>query len=174
MKQEYTLSIFTENHIGMLHRVTIIFTRRHINIESITASQSEVEGIHRYTIVIREELEQVQKVVKQIEKQVDVIRAHYHKTDELIYQEIALYKLSVSAISDGLGIETIIRENNARLLTIENEHLIIEKTGHKEETTELFEKLKPFGIVEFVRSGRVAIMKDTVNEFEKLEYNEEA
>lgn len=173
MEHEYTISVFTENHIGLLHRVSAIFTRRHVNIESIAASESEVEGIHRYTIVVREELDQVKKLVKQIEKQVEVIRAHFHMTDDLIYQEIALYKLPVDAIQGGLGIEQIIRENNARLLTIENDYMIIEKTGHKEETTELFNKLHPFGIIEFVRSGRVAIMKNTINNFEKLEYNAE-
>ena len=65
MKNQFTISVFTENQIGLLNRVSIIFTRRHINIESITASESEVKGIHRYTIVISEELGLVKKVVKQ-------------------------------------------------------------------------------------------------------------
>ena len=61
MKQQYTISVFTENQIGLLNRVSIIFTRRYINIESITASESEVSGIHRYTIVVSEELELIKK-----------------------------------------------------------------------------------------------------------------
>ena len=55
MKEEFTISVFTEDKIGLLNRVSIIFTRRHINIESITASASEVEGVHRYIIVVEEE-----------------------------------------------------------------------------------------------------------------------
>jgi len=163
MKEQFTISIFTENRVGLLHRVTIIFTRRHINIESITASESEVKGIYRYTIVVLETRENVEKVVKQIEKQVDVFRAFYHTTDEIIHQEIALYKLSTSSIQNGLGLEKIIRDYHARILSIEQDYIVIEKTGHKEDTKELFEALRPFKVLEFVRSGRVAMMKQIDN-----------
>ena len=178
MKEQFTISIFTENHIGLLNRVSIIFTRRHINIESITASESEVKGIHRLTIVVNDTIEQVEKVVKQIEKQVEVFRAFFHTTDELIYQEIALYKLPTSAISNGLGLEKLIRDNHARILSVEEDYIVIEKTGHKEETQELLEKLHPFNVLEFVRSGRVAMMKqkeifsDTLHELEKSHHAE--
>jgi acetolactate synthase-1/3 small subunit len=178
MKEQFTISIFTENHIGLLNRVSIIFTRRHINIESITASESEVKGIHRLTIVVNDTREQVEKVVKQIEKQVEVFRAFFHTTDELIYQEIALYKLPTSSISNGLGLEKIIRDMHARILSIEEDYIVIEKTGHKEETQELLEKLHPFNVLEFVRSGRVAMMKqkeifsDTLHELDKMHHVE--
>jgi len=163
MKEQYTISIFTENKVGLLHRVTIIFTRRHINIESITASESEVQGIYRYTIVVNETRENVEKVVKQLEKQVDVFRAFYHTTDEIIHQEIALYKLATSSIQNGLGLEKIIRDHHARILSLEQNYIVIEKTGHKAKTKELFEALKPFKVLEFVRSGRVAMMKEVDN-----------
>lgn len=173
MKQQFTISIFTENKVGLLHRVTIIFTRRHINIESITASESEVKGIYRYTIVVFETRENVEKVVKQIEKQVDVFTAFYHTTEEIIHQEMALYKLPLDAVSKGLGLESIIREHHARILSIEGDYIVIEKTGYKEQTQALLEKLRPFNVLEFVRSGRVAMMKqkenfiDTLRELEK-------
>ncbi|MEO8233128.1 MAG: acetolactate synthase small subunit, partial [Ignavibacteriota bacterium] len=121
MKEQFTISIFTENKVGLLHRVTIIFTRRHINIESITASESEVKGIYRYTIVVFESRESVEKLVKQIEKQVDVFRAFYHTTDEIIHQEIALYKIATSSIQNGLGLEKIIRDHHARILSLEQD-----------------------------------------------------
>ena len=158
-KQNHTISIFTENQVGLLHRITIIFTRRQINIESINVSESEVKGIHRYTIVVKEEDEKVEKVVKQIEKLVEVIRAFAHKDDETVYQEIALYKLPIKALTSGIKLEQFVRENHARILTIEQEFFIIEKTGHKDETQALFEKLAPYGLLEFVRSGRVSITK---------------
>lgn len=173
MKEQFTISIFTENKVGLLHRVTIIFTRRHINIESITASESEVKGIYRYTIVVFETRESVEKLVKQIEKQVDVFRAFYHTTDEIIHQEIALYKIATSSVQNGFGLEKIIRDHHARILSLEQDYIVIEKTGHKEDTKELFEALRPFNVLEFVRSGRVAMMKeidnfkDTLHELEK-------
>ena len=155
----YNISVFTENSVGMLNRITIIFTRRNINIESITASQSEIEGIHRYTIVVNEPKEIVRKVVSQIEKQIDVVKAFYHSDDEVVYQEIALYKLPTIALASGGDAERIVRAHHARILTIESEFTILEKTGYPDEIKELFTELKPFGLLEFVRSGRVAISK---------------
>ena len=158
MKKQYTLSIFTENHIGLLNRVTIIFTRRHLNIESITASESEIKDVHRYTIVLNTSKEQVDKVVRQIEKLVEVLKAFVHEEEEVVHQEIALYKMSTKVLVN-VNVETIIRENNARILTLAPEYLVIEKTGHKEETQLLFEKLEKYGVLEFARSGRVAVTK---------------
>ena len=155
----YNISVFTENSVGMLNRITIIFTRRNINIESITASESEIEGIHRYTIVVKEPKETVRKVVSQIEKQIDVVKAFYHSDDEVVYQEIALYKLPTNMLASGGDAERIVRAHHARILTIESEFTILEKTGYPEEIKELFTELKPFGLLEFVRSGRVAISK---------------
>ncbi len=155
----YNISVFTENSVGMLNRITILFTRRNINIESITASESEIEGIHRYTIVVKEPKEVVRKVVSQIEKQIDVVKAFYHSDDEVVYQEIALYKLPTNMLASGGDAERIVRAHHARILTIESEFTILEKTGYPEEIKELFTELKPFGLLEFVRSGRVAISK---------------
>lgn len=176
-KERFTISVFTEDNVGLLNRVTIIFTRRKINIESITASESEVHGVHRYTIVVSEPEDSVRKVVLQIEKQVEVVKAFYHREDEIVYQEIALYKVPTQKIIAGGDAEYIVRKHNARLISVENEFTILEKTGHKEETQELFDELEPFGVLEFVRSGRVAItkpmktLKSYVDELETLSKN---
>ena len=89
MEKTYTVSVFTENSIGILNRITIIFTRRHLNIDSITASESEVKGVFRYTIVLRTSENQVNKVIGQIEKLVDVLKAFVHQEEEIVHQEIA-------------------------------------------------------------------------------------
>jgi acetolactate synthase-1/3 small subunit len=159
MENAYNISVFTENSVGMLNRITIIFTRRNINIESITASESEIDGIHRYTIVVKEPKEVVRKVVSQIEKQIEVVKAFYHSDNEVVYQEIALYKIPTTMIANGGDAERIVRAHHARILTIESEFTILEKTGYPEEIKDLFTELKPFGLLEFVRSGRVAISK---------------
>ncbi|MBL0191143.1 MAG: acetolactate synthase small subunit [Saprospiraceae bacterium] len=158
MEKIYTVSVFTENSIGMLNRITIIFTRRHLNIDSITASESEVKDVFRYTIVLRTSKEQVDKVIGQIEKLVDVLKAFVHEESEIVHQEIALYKIKTDNLTNG-SVEKVIRENYARILTVDPMFMVIEKTGHVEETQLLFEKLKPFGILEFARSGRVAVTK---------------
>ena len=90
--KEYTITIFTENRTGITSRVVSIFTRRHINIESLTTSESSIPGIHCFTIVVNVSLDMVTKLVAQLEKQVDVIKAFHYEEDEIVYQEIALYK----------------------------------------------------------------------------------
>ena len=88
MKQEFTITIYTENQVGLLNRIAILFSRRKINIESLNTSPSEVESIHRFTIVISETEEVVRKIIRQIEKQVDVLKAYFNTNDEIIWQEL--------------------------------------------------------------------------------------
>lgn len=158
MEKTYTVSVFTENSIGMMNRITIIFTRRHLNIDSITASESEVKGVFRYTIVLRTSKEQVDKVIGQLEKLIDVLKAFVHEDAQIVHQEIALYKIKTERFTDG-DVEQVIREHHARILTVDPKFMVIEKTGHVAETQLLFEKLQPFGMLEFARSGRVAVTK---------------
>ena len=157
--QEYTITVFTENQTGLLQRVVSIFTRRHINIESLTTSRSSVPDIHRFTIVVRIKEDMVRKLVAQLEKQVDVVKAFYDDATHIIYQEIAMYKIPTYIFSNSDKVETLIRRHNARILEIEPEYIVLEKTGHQEETEALLQELEPFGIFEFVRSGRVAITR---------------
>ena len=164
----YTISLYSENHTGLVGRIAQIFTRRKINIDSLTTSESEVKGIYRFTIVIHVSENQVIKVVNQLKKIIDVLTAFYFEEDEVVYQEIALYKIKSSTLL-GSNVEKVVRNNSARILYVDQEFCVIEKTGHKEETQELFEKLKPFGILEFVRSGRVAIAKPMPNLHSYLE-----
>lgn len=156
-EKSFTLSILTENKIGLVHKITIIFTRRKLNIESLNASETEVEGVYRYTIVVNTTPSKVGKLVKQINKQIDVLGAFVYTDEEIHYQEVALYKISTDSLRNGHKMEMLIRNNGARILVIEDDYLVIEKTGHKSETSEMFEKLQPYGVLEFVRSGRVSI-----------------
>ena len=159
MEREFTISVFTENVTGMVSRVVSVFTRRHINIESLNTSKSSIPGIYRFTIVVILSEEKIRKLVAQLEKQIDVLKAFYYNKDELVYQEIALYKVPTEIFMNGISVEKIIRKHNARILEIENEYTVIEKTGHQEETEALRKELEHVGIYEFVRSGRVAIVK---------------
>jgi acetolactate synthase-1/3 small subunit len=159
MKQEFTLSIYSENHVGLLNQITTVFTRRHINIESLTTSESAIPGIHKFTIVVYTSQEQVEKLRQQIEKRIDVLKAFVFTADEIIHQEIALYKVPTESLLNGNEIERLVRQYSARILEVTKEYAVIEKTGHKSETQELFEKLDQFGVTQFVRSGRVAVTK---------------
>lgn len=157
MKKVYTIVIFTENTIGLLNRMTSLFTQRHINIESITASESEYHGIHRFTIVIEETEETTAKVVKQIEKQVEVLKAYCFTDQETVHSEIALYKIRILEDTDKDVLDSIIKKNKAIVKAQLGEFMILEKTGLKSETHQLFEDLKSFDLQGFVRSGRVSL-----------------
>lgn len=159
MKQEFTISLFTEDHIGILGQITIILTRRQINIDSITASESAVKGVQLLTIVVQTTTEMIQKVARQMEKLVDVMKVFVHTSDQIIYQEIALFKISTKGLMSGNVIDHIVREHHARILEVSPEYIVLEKTGHKTEITELLSRLEPYGVLQFVRSGRVAITK---------------
>lgn len=178
-KQEYTITVYTENQIGLLNRIAIIFSRRKINIESLNTSPSEVEAIHRFTIVINETEEVVRKLCRQIEKQVEVLKAYYNTGEEIVWQELALYKVSTDEIAEKVKVERLLRQYGARAVVIRKDYTIFETTGHREETDRLVEVLEPHGLIEFVRSGRVAIIKDSkgfhekIKEFEKTQPGEE-
>jgi acetolactate synthase-1/3 small subunit len=159
VEKQFTISILTEDKPGLLNTVTIVFTRRKLNIDMINVSASEVDGVSRYTIVLTTTKEQVEKVVKQIRKHIDVLGAFVYEEDEIHYQEIALYKVPTEIFIGSVEVEKVIRANNARILVIEKDYIVIEKTGHKQETSALFDTLKQFGVLEFVRSGRVSVSK---------------
>ncbi|MFI5148219.1 MAG: acetolactate synthase small subunit [Bacteroidia bacterium] len=157
--QTYTLSIFTEDRIGLLNRITILFTRRHINIESITASESEVRGIYRYTIVASATYDVIGKLVKQIDKQVEVFKAFYHPESEIISREVALFKVSSSALQENELFSSVVNEHHAKILSISPEFIVVEKTGDTLEIKHLFQALDRFGVLEFAGSGKVAMTK---------------
>lgn len=162
MKKEYIISVYSENHIGLLTRITIVFTRRKVNIESLTVSESAIQGVYKFTIVVKSTEEQVIKIVGQIEKIIDVLKAFYHTNEEMIYQEIALYKVPTESLYENDTIEKVVRNAGARILEITREYTVIEKTGHKEETQALFEELNKFKVMQFIRSGRVALTRDPI------------
>ena len=172
-KQEFTITVYTENHIGLLVRIATIFSRRKINIESLNTSPSEAEGIHRFTIVIDETEEVVRKLARQIEKQVEVLKAYYNTNDEIIWQELALYKVPTDEIAEKVKVERLLREHGARAVVIRKDYTIFETSGHREETEKLVEVLAPYGLIEFVRSARVAIIKSSHGFHEKLKEFEE-
>ncbi len=158
-RQEFTFTVYTENQVGLLNRIAILFSRRKINIESLNTSPSEVAGIHRFTIVVNETEEVVRKLSRQMEKQVDVLRAFYNSGEEIVWQEMALYKVPTDEIAEKVKVERLLREHGARAVVIRKDYTVFETTGHREETDELIRVLEPFGLIEFVRSARVAIIK---------------
>ena len=170
MEQEYIITVFSENKVGLLSQITTVFTCRNVNIESLTTSESALAGIHKFTIVVRTDPEKIEKLARQVEKRIDVLKVFVFTSDEVVQQEIALYKVTRSR-----NVEQLVRRHNVRILEIDD-YIVVEKTGYKSETRELFELLQPYGVQQFVRSGTVAIVKsrrELLNEYlEELARND--
>ena len=163
MNKEYIITVFSENKVGLLSQITTVFTCRDINIESLTTSESSIPGIHKFTIVVITDPEKIEKLVKQIEKKIDVLKAFVFTPDEVVQQEIALYKVTRSN-----SVEKLVRDHHVRILEICDDYIVLEKTGHKEDTQSLFELLQPHVVQQFVRSGQIAIIKskrELLNEY---------
>ena len=164
----FTISIYTENNIGLLNRISAIFQRRHINIESLTTSQSEIDGVNRFVIVVNMTETNAGKIVKQIEKQVETIRAYYHTDEETIFTESCMFKIKSNLLFEEPQIQNLIKESNARIVTVNKEFFVLEKSGRRSEIEALRKDLNVFGIMQFVRSGRIAVTKEEMKITELL------
>jgi len=120
---------------------------------------------------VRTDPEKIEKLARQVEKRIDVLKVFVFTSDEVVQQEIALYKVTRSR-----NVEQLVRRHNVRILEIDDDYIVVEKTGYKSETRELFELLQPYGVQQFVRSGTVAIVKsrrELLNEYlEELARND--
>ncbi|MBV7440904.1 acetolactate synthase small subunit [Weeksellaceae bacterium TAE3-ERU29] len=156
----YNVSVYTENRIGILSRISGIFTKCQVNIEDISASNTEIDGVTRIIIVSKTTEKWIKTIVKKIDKQVEVIKAYYHTDDEIVYLENSLFKLATATLFDNNEIQEIIREHNAEIVMVYKDFFVLSKSGDRESINQMYSRLKPFGIMQFVRSARIAVSKE--------------
>ncbi len=161
-QQLFTLLVYSENCVGLLNQVSGIFTRRCLNIEDVAASKSSVPDITKLIITCWADRPTMEKVVKQIEKRIDVLKVCLFTDDDIVYQEIALYKVPTQVLLEEQDLESIIRHHSVRILEMTPDYTVLEKAGHRWETDALFETLRRYDIRQFVRSGRVCVTKSPV------------
>ena len=159
-EKTFTISVYSENNVGLLNRISGIFLKRHINILSLNVSESEIENVSRFIIVVNTTEKWVQNIVGQIEKQIEVIKAFYHTDEETIFLENALFKIASNLLFDEKQIQNIIKESQSTIVTVSRDFFVISKSGRRQEIEELYEKFKPYGIMQFVRSGRISVSKE--------------
>ena len=174
-KELFTLIVYSENIAGLLNQVTAEFTRRQMNIETLNVSSSSIEGVHRYTITLWTDEEAIKKVAKRIEKRIDVVKADYYTDKEIFMQEVALYKISTPKMLNNKQVSKIIRHNNARVLEINASYVLVEKTGKTEEIVTLYKEfVAEQCLLQYVKSGRVAITRDYNEDLSEQLFNEDA
>jgi len=167
--REYNITVYSENSVGLSGRITGIFTRRKINIESLNTSPSEISGIYRFTILICQSYCVTQKLLRQIEKLTEVIKVYCHTDEQVVWQELALYKIPAQATKAArVDLEKILRIYGTRAIALEDNYTILETTGQRQESKKMLEVLSPYGLIEFVRTARIAIIKESSGFIEKL------
>lgn len=165
----YTLLIFTENCTGALSMVSSVFTRRQVNIESITACRSTIPGVHKYTITCYCTPSMVRMLVAQLERKVDVLKAHYYEDQEIYSREMTLQKLSSPRLWEDQEISRIIDQYHGRIVEVNPIYTIVEKLGFTDEIKEYYDALNSHQcVLQFVRTGRTAITRSEVEVLEKF------
>lgn len=160
--KNYTVSIYAEN-MRVLNRVLGCFQRRQIDLESVNVSKSEIHGVYRITLLLFVNEEVLKKVIGQIDKQIDVLKAFYHTDENTIYQESCLFKLSSELLMVNNEVQSIINQSLSKVINVSKDFFVLEKSGSKEEIEDLYQALNKQGILQFVRSGRIAISKQEMN-----------
>jgi acetolactate synthase I/III small subunit len=153
---KHALSVLVENKPGVLVRVAGLFARRGFNIDSLVVAETENPAVSRMTITIHEQDQPVEQVTKQLHKLVNVIKITDLQPGESIERELLLIKVKADAGSRS-EIMQIVEIFRAKIVDVGNEVLIIEMTGTREKVSALMELLAPFGVVELMRTGRLAM-----------------
>ena len=168
-KKLYTLLVYSENIAGILNQITAVFTRRQVNIESLNVSASSIEGVHKYTITAWSDEDQIQKITRQIEKKIDVVKANYFTDDQLFIRESGMYKLSTDMVLNNPEISRTIRHFDAHMIEVNPTYTIVMKSGKTDDIIELFRALDAYEcVLQYTRSGRIAVTRGTqeqVSEF---------
>ena len=155
------------NQSGVLNRITGVMTRRHFNIESISVGHTESSDISRMTIVVHVENEQqVEQLIKQLHKQIDVLKVSDITEEAMIARELALIKVATSVARAELY--SLIEPFRAAVIDVGKDSIVVQVTGTQEKVEALIELLRPYGLKEIARTGVTAFTRSMKNKISKL------
>jgi acetolactate synthase-1/3 small subunit len=154
----HTLSLYVNNKPGVLVRVALVFARRGFNIESLVVSPAAHGDFSRMTIVCSGERANLEQIVKQLQKLVDVVQALDHTGDEAFEAEIALVKLQAD-LDRRTQILQIAEHFSAKVVDYGQDSLMLRAYGSTEKLDAFIGLLRPFGLIELVRSGRILMAR---------------
>lgn len=167
IENSYTLTVFTENLPGLLTEVVSVFTRIKMNIDTLATSASRIEGIHRFTLTVQCTEKWVNKIVAQLEKKIDVIAAFAYLSEEVVAREVGMFKIDPKILNDDSSKKELFDLHNPAIVEQHEEYAVLIKTGKETSLQAMYDYLEPKDCVfEFVRSGRVAVVR-SMNPFAK-------
>ena len=170
-KKTYTIILFTEDTFGMLNKVTNVLTRRRINLESITLSNTSEKDVIRMTLVINLDPDSINKLVGQINKLIGVFKVFSYLNEEIVVREIALYKLQPLSNEKLKEVNQLITPFNAEIITSNEEFVLVEQTGTEDKIFELYQQLQKYTMLDFAKSGRVAAVLHNQEQQHVYPYN---
>ena len=159
MKQEYTISIYTENELNLINKIDLILSRRKIRTESLNISLNEIEKKYRFAIVLNETKTVVKNLILQIEKTVGVLEVYSNTAEEIIEQETALCKVPIASSFKEAKAEQLLKEYGAKPVLIQEDYAIFEAQGKGQEINNLLQELRKYDLIEFVKTCRIALPK---------------
>jgi len=158
---KHTLTLLVENRPGVLAHISSLFSRRSFNIESIAAGVTEEPDITRITIVVEEDPETLEQVIKQLSKLIDVIKIQDMTSVDSVSRELALIKVRAPE-EKRRNILDVVEIFRARIVDVHRETLVIEMSGEEEKIDALLDVLRDYGIVEIARTGRITLARGPV------------
>ncbi len=160
--EQHTLIALVEDKPGVLTKVASMFRRRGFNIASLAVGKSEQPGLSRMTFVVNGDDHTVGQVVKQMDKLIDVIEVSDISGERIVARELALIKVATSQMNRGEIIQ-IVNLFRANIIDVGSESMVIEITGEEDKINALHNLLAPFGIIEMLRTGLVAMVRGQAN-----------
>ncbi|HJZ68637.1 MAG TPA: acetolactate synthase small subunit [Blastocatellia bacterium] len=155
----HTLSILVENRFGELSRIVGLFSARGYNIETLTVAETLDHGVSRMTLVTTGDDETIEKITRQLDKQIRVLKVVDMTEFRHIEREMVLINVKAEAGPDRQEVLSLVGIFRAKVVDVSNDGIIIEATGDWNKVSAFIELLKPLGIREIVRTGAVAIAR---------------
>ncbi|UUC44938.1 acetolactate synthase small subunit [Flavobacterium cerinum] len=159
-KQQFTITIYTENDTGLINRIALLFFKKRINITTICAGPVQVANIQQFRIVVTETEENIRKLTYLLEKQVEVLKVYYHTDNELIGKETGMYKILIKNITSNPKVERLLSSYNFSIVAKDDNAIVFEVIGKCEAINELKDSLKDIGLEAFSRNTSMAKSED--------------
>jgi len=158
MSSNHIISVLVENKSGVLAKIAGLFSRRGFNIESLAVGTTDDEKISRITLVVKAETHSIEQIVKQLHKLINVLKIQELDPSNIVERELVLIKVSSdnNTRAEILEIANIFR---ASIVDVAKKSLVIEITGTSRKVDGIEDLLKPYGILELVRTGKIAITR---------------
>ncbi len=153
------ISVLVENKPGVLHMIANLFRRRNFNIESITVGPTEQKDIARMTITVNEDEKTVDQVIKQVAKQIDVLKVGELERGNFVMRELALVKVAVKDSKERSDIINFVEVFRGRIIDVSTDSITVEITGGPDKIDAFMNLMKTFGIIELARTGITALAR---------------